>query len=113
MMISRDLVFAASEPLVLSVLSRRETYGYAIVQEVRDRSGGEVAWTEGILYPVLRRLESQGLVVSRWEKLGCARRRKYYRLSVKGARALAAERVAWTAANRVLGSLWKEGAGAR
>ena len=98
-MISRELVAASSRPLVLSILGRGESYGYAILREVRELSGGELEWTEGMLYPVLHR-------VARWGKSDAGRRRKYYRLSTEGGRALEAERREWRFMDGLLERLW-------
>ena len=105
-MISRELVAASSRPLVLSILQRGESYGYAILQDVRELSGGELAWTEGMLYPVLHRLEERGLIVARWGKSDSGRRRKYYRLSTEGGRALEAERQEWRFMDGLLERMW-------
>jgi len=68
MKMSKDLVAASVRPLVLAILARNESYGYAIIQEMRERSGGEIEWTEGTLYPVLHRLEAEKLISARWER---------------------------------------------
>jgi DNA-binding PadR family transcriptional regulator len=107
-MVSRELVAASTRPLVLAILARGESYGYAIIQEVRERSDGELAWTEGMLYPVLHRLEERGLIASRWGKSEAGRRRKYYRLSEGGGRALEAEREEWSAVDGLLRKVWGE-----
>ncbi len=56
-MLSKELVAASTVPLVLSVLADGESYGYALIQRVRELSGGGIAWTEGMLYPVLHWME--------------------------------------------------------
>ena len=56
---SKDLVAASSTPIVLAILARGESYGYEILQEVRAVSGGELEWTDGMLYPLLHRLERE------------------------------------------------------
>ena len=58
-MLSKELVAASAEPLILSLLSKGESYGYAIIQEVRKLSEDQIQWTDGMLYPVLHRLETQ------------------------------------------------------
>ncbi len=101
-MVSKELVAASSKPMILSILARGESYGYAIIHEVRARSGGRLNWTEGMLYPVLHRLERERLVRSRWATSEAGRRRKYYALSAKGKRALAAEREQWSLVHTTL-----------
>ena len=67
MEINKDLIAASSTPIVLAILAEGDSYGYAILQRVREVSGGRMTWTDGMLYPVLHRLERQGLVEARWE----------------------------------------------
>ena len=105
-MVSRELVAACSTPLVLSILKRGESYGYEILHEVRALSGGELAWADGMLYPVLHRLQERGLILARWRKGESGRRRKYYRLSAKGGRALEKEQDAWRLIDDLLEKLW-------
>ena len=71
----KDLVAASSTPIVLAILARGESYGYEIIQEVRAVSRGELEWTDGMLYPVLHRLERKGLIRSRWVAPEGGRRR--------------------------------------
>ena len=105
-MVSKELIAASTRPLVLAVLSKSENYGYAIIQQVRDLSGGELEWSEGMLYPVLHRLEQEKLIVGRWSKPENGRKRKYYRLSASGTRAMQAERQQWFAVHETLATLW-------
>src|SRR6476646_10207013 len=88
----KDLVDASATPLLLALLNRAPSYGYAIIQAVRDLSSGELEWSEGMLYPVLHRLEDQGLIESYEEQADTGRKRRYYRLRADGRRALAEER---------------------
>ena len=87
-MISKDLVAASSRPLILSILDEEgESYGYAILQKVRELSKEEINWTDGMLYPVLHRLEEQGYVRARWGESEAGRKRRYYTLSASGRKA--------------------------
>lgn len=103
---SKELVAASSRPMVLSILAGGESYGYEILQQVVLLSDGEVEWSEGMLYPLLHRLEKEGLVSSRWETAETGRRRKYYRLSAKGKRRLARDREGWLAVHGALTRAW-------
>ena len=58
----KDLVAASATPLVLAILAEGDSYGYAIIKRVAELSGGHLQWTDGMLYPVLHRLERQGYV---------------------------------------------------
>lgn len=106
MSINKDLVAASSTPLVLAILAEGDSYGYAILKRVRELSGGEMEWTDGMLYPVLHRLERSGLVESRWEKAESGRRRKYYRMTEAGREQLADERRQWRTVDQTLGKIW-------
>ena len=105
--ISKDLIAASSTPMVLAILAEQDSYGYAIIQRVRELSGGQLAWTDGMLYPVLHRLERLGHVEARWETAESGRRRKYYRLTESGHKELEKERKQWTSVNTVLSRLWE------
>jgi DNA-binding PadR family transcriptional regulator len=87
-MIRKELVAASAEPMILSLLSRGESYGYAIIQEIKARSGGKLQWTDGMLYPVLHRMEQRGLLKARWGESETGRKRKYYALKRDGKRAM-------------------------
>ena len=63
----KELVAASTVPLVLSVLAQGESYGYALIQRVRELSDGRITWTEGMLYPVLHWMADEGLVESEWK----------------------------------------------
>ncbi len=106
-MLSKELVAASTVPLVLSVLSDGESYGYALIQRVRELSGGQIEWTEGMLYPVLHWMEEGKLVESEWKEADTGRRRKYYRLRDKGRTTLQSEREQWMSVHTTLTRLWK------
>lgn len=108
MTISKDLVAASATPLVLSILAQGESYGYAIIKRIRELSGGEMQWTDGMLYPVLHRLEYQGLIQSLWRVSDIGRKRKYYRLKRKGTVALKRQRSQWMLVHSTLIKLWEE-----
>ena len=106
MSINKDLVAASSTPLVLAILADGDSYGYAILQRVRELSGGEMEWTDGMLYPVLHRLEKAGLIKSRWETAATGRKRKYYRVTAAGREQLAEERRQWRMVDGALRRIW-------
>jgi DNA-binding PadR family transcriptional regulator len=95
MNIQKDLVAASATPLVLAILSEGQSYGYAIIKRVAELSGGELQWTDGMLYPLLHRLERNGHVEAVWGKSETGRSRKYYRLTPAGADQLARQRREW------------------
>src|SRR3990170_4444034 len=95
MEISKDLVAASATPLVLAILAEGESYGYAILKRVGELSGGRLQWTDGMLYPVLHRLERLGYVRAEWGKSETGRRRRYYRLTRQGREQLVEQRRQW------------------
>jgi PadR family transcriptional regulator PadR len=105
--IAKDLVAASATALLLAILQKGPSYGYAIIQEVRALSGGELEWSEGMLYPVLHRLEDQGLIESYEDRGDTGRKRKYYRLRPDGRRALAEERRQWDVVQAALTKAWR------
>jgi PadR family transcriptional regulator PadR len=106
MEINKDLMAASSTPIVLAILAEGDSYGYAILQRVRELSGGRIEWTDGMLYPVLHRLERLGHVEARWEVAETGRRRKYYRITALGRAHLAEERNQWQAVDATLRGIW-------
>jgi DNA-binding PadR family transcriptional regulator len=104
---NKDLIAASSTPIVLAILADGDSYGYAILQRVRQSSGGRMEWTDGMLYPVLHRLERLGHVEARWELAESGRRRKYYRITPQGRGRLAEEREQWQAVNSTLQDIWR------
>ena len=105
-MLSKELVAASSVPLILSILSQGESYGYELIQRTHELSDGKVQWSEGMLYPVLHWMEKEDLIESEWRS-DTGRKRKYYRLRNEGQKALHAEKDQWTTVNSMLTKLWK------
>lgn len=105
--ISKDLIAASSTPIVLAILAEGDSYGYAILQRVTELSGGRMEWTDGMLYPVLHRLERLGYVEARWEVAENGRRRKYYGVTAAGHDQLAEERRQWQAVDAILRGIWR------
>lgn len=106
MRIDKDLVAASATPLVLSILADGESYGYAILKRVRELSGGEIEWTDGMLYPLLHRLRRLGYVTTEWRTPPGGRRRQYYRITDQGRAALADQQRQWVAVTRALNGVW-------
>jgi PadR family transcriptional regulator len=105
--INKDLIAASSTPIVLAILAEGDSYGYAILQRVRELSRGRMEWTDGMLYPVLHRLERLGHVKARWQVAESGRRRKYYRITSEGRAQLAEERSQWQAVDATLRGIWQ------
>ncbi|CAN5245573.1 PadR family transcriptional regulator [soil metagenome] len=107
MEINKDLMAASSTPIVLAILAEEDSYGYAIIKRVRELSGGRMEWTDGMLYPVLHRLERLGHVQARWQVAESGRRRKYYRITSQGRKQLSEERKQWQAVDATLKGIWQ------
>ncbi|KIR64884.1 MULTISPECIES: PadR family transcriptional regulator [Micromonospora] len=106
MHITKDLVAASATPLVLGILAEGESYGYAILKQVNELSGGRLEWTEGLLYPLLHRLERLGHVESYWQTPPGGRRRKYYRITDQGRAELVEQHRQWAAVVDALRGVW-------
>ena len=104
--INKDLVAASATPLVLAILTEGDSYGYAILKRVSELSDGHLEWTDGMLYPVLHRLERQGHVEGRWGESETGRKRKYYRITDHGRAQLAEHRQQWQAVDAALRNIW-------
>jgi DNA-binding PadR family transcriptional regulator len=107
MNINKDLVAASATPLVLAILAQGESYGYAILKRVRELSGGELEWTDGMLYPLLHRLSRLGYVTTEWRTPPAGRRRRYYVITDDGRAALADQQRQWVTVTRALGDVWR------
>jgi PadR family transcriptional regulator PadR len=94
-MLSRTLMAASTRPIILAILSRGEDYGYNLIQKVKGISGGNIGWTEGMIYPVLQRMEIDALISSKWKMSADQRPRRYFRITERGRAKLASELVGW------------------
>ena len=81
--------------LILSVLADQTMYGYQIMRELERRSDGYFSMTAALLYPALHQLELDGLLKGEWQSGQGRRKRKYYGITAKGKKALAASRAQW------------------
>lgn len=100
------MIAASSKPLILGILQKGSSYGYDIIQQVKELSGGKLEWAEGMLYPVLHRLEKEGLVSTEWVRSENGKHRKYYAVTEKGKQAIHTEKEQWMHIHQVLSNLW-------
>lgn len=107
MRIEKDLVAASATPLVLGILAEGDSYGYAILKRVREVSGGEMAWTDGMLYPLLHRLERLGYIRASWQVSPEGRRRKQYGITPAGRDALREHQQQWAVVRDALDRVWQ------
>ena len=109
MQIDKDLVAASATPLVLAILAEGDSYGYALLKRIRELSDGELEWTDGMLYPLLHRLDRLGFVTTEWQKPPEGRRRKYYAITDEGQAALVVHKRQWVTVTRALRDVWGNG----
>lgn len=106
MRIDKDLVAASATPLVLGILTEGDLHGYAILKRVGELSGGRMQWTDGMLYPLLHRLERLGHVSAAWGTSEAGRRRKHYSLTPAGREHLAERQRQWAVVADALRQVW-------
>lgn len=97
-----ELLKGSTGLILLSLLSEKEMYGYEITEKVEEISEGYLSYKEGTLYPALKRLELAGLVESYWQDSRDGPRRKYYRITKAGQKALADQREEWNSFRKVM-----------
>lgn len=95
MKINKELMKGSTSMLLLSVLEKKEMYGYQIIKELELRSEDVFSMNEGTLYPILHTMEKDGLLDSYWENTTSSRKRKYYRITDKGKKALQEQKNEW------------------
>lgn len=106
-MSSKTLIAAAARPIILSILQSGESYGYQIIKNVRQASGGTLEWSSALLYPVLHRLEKDGLIRSQWKLSEKGRMRRCYLITEVGRKELIVEKERWLNVHDILKKFWK------
>lgn len=105
--ISKELIGASAVPIILSVLQKSDSYGYEIVQSVKQLTNGGITWKEASIYPVLKKLETGGMVKSYWKVNKTERPRKYYTVLAAGKKQLEKNMNEWNMIQTVFNELWK------
>lgn len=105
-MISKNLTAASTKPIILGILKQGNSYGYLIIKKIKELSGGKMEWSDGMLYPVLHRLEKEKLIRSEWIMAENSRPRKYYHITELGKKELLLEREQWSQVNSLLEAIW-------
>ena len=105
-MASKELIAASTIPLILSILTKGKSYGYLIIKSIRELSDGNLEWSEAMLYPVLHRMERNGLIQSEWIAPESGKKRKYYAITEEGKAVLHEKQKEWLNVHNVFLSLW-------
>ena len=105
-MASKGLMAATTKPMILSILQEGKNYGYKIIQRIKEISGGSLQWSDGMLYPILHRLEKEGFITSEWIISDLGRKRKYYSITDAGKVELQTEKENWMGVHAILIQLW-------
>lgn len=103
----KDLIAASSFPMVLAVLANGESYGYEIIKAIKEKSNGQLEFAEGTLYPILKKMEANNWISSKWYTAENGRERKYYKLTSTGKKQLEKEKENWQSVTLILQSLWQ------
>ncbi|RZK70584.1 MAG: PadR family transcriptional regulator [Pedobacter sp.] len=104
--LNKEFMASSLSPLILLILRRQESYGYQIIQELKDKTGGELKIAEGTLYPVLKKMESKDWIEGTWKKAESGRERRYYILTEKGERELEQQYSQFNFINDLINTLW-------
>jgi DNA-binding PadR family transcriptional regulator len=104
--ISKELIGASASSIILSLLQQGDSYGYEIIQRVKEYTDGKIKWKEASIYPVLKKMEGEGMIKSYWKMEDGERPRKYYSILVSGIKQLEANKVEWNMVQSIFTRLW-------
>jgi transcriptional regulator len=93
--LERELKRGSTELLILALLEDDDRHGYDLARLIDEQSRGVISFHAASLYPTLYRMEDKGLIEGRWKEKAGQRRRRYYRLTAIGRKALASQRGVW------------------
>jgi len=108
---NKELIGASTRLLLLSVLAREASYGYAIIRALNQEGEGLFTWQEGTVYPILHKMEKEGLVRTQWQEAESGRKRRYYYITAVGRDALAEGRDDWASFHKLIAELGNSGHG--
>jgi len=103
--LNKELMAGSLAPMILLILNRQESYGYEIIQQITNKSGGKLNIAEGTLYPVLKKMEEKEWLKSHWKRIDGGRARKYYVLTDKGQNELDQQMSQWNFINNIIDKL--------
>jgi len=106
--LSKELIGASANLIILAVFAKGNNYGYDILNTVKKLSDGKTQWSNGSIYPVLKKMEAQGFIKSYWRMEEKQRPRKYYNLTETGMAELQNKKDDWVMVNDMLTKLWEQ-----
>jgi PadR family transcriptional regulator, regulatory protein PadR len=95
MKINKELLKGSTTVLILSLLNRKNMYGYEMIKEIELKSKNVFSFKEGTLYPILHSLENENYIESYWDSSQGARKRKYYKITDSGKKILSEKEQEW------------------
>ena len=95
MKINKELLKGSTTVLILSILNRKDMYGYEMIKEIDLLSKGIFSFKEGTLYPILHNLENASYIESYWDDSSSCRKRKYYKITAYGKKLLLEKKSEW------------------
>lgn len=108
MKVNKELLKGSTTVLILSIINRKDMYGYEMIKEIDLRSNGVFSFKEGTLYPILHNLESVNYIESYWDDSNGSRKRKYYKITNNGKKLLLEKESEWKLFSETVNSvLWK------
>lgn len=103
----KDLIASSLTPMILIIISRHETYGYEIIQHIKEKSDNKLNIAEGTLYPVLKKMEDKGWITANWKTADNRRERKYYKITKRGLKELGTQAEQWDFFYNLIQELWQ------
>ena len=104
--LNKELMASSLAPIILLILRSGESYGYEIIQSLREKTSGELQIAEGTLYPVLKKMEAKGWIEGTWKKSESGRERRYYLITDRGGQELEQQYSQWNFINNLIHTLW-------
>ena len=103
----RELLKGSTDSLLLCLINNQPMYGYQIIKEIEKKSNGYFQFKEGTLYPALHRLEKEGLIRGKWQKLPNGQERRYYHIQEKGQMVLNERMTTWRDFSKAVNMIMK------
>ena len=109
MKINKELLKGSTTVLILSLLNRKDMYGYEMIKEMEERSKNIFSFKEGTLYPILHSLENENYIEAYWDSSNGNRKRKYYKITTAGKKVLIEKEKEWKLFSSTVNNVLWEG----